>query len=308
MDPAPDAFIRAFLLHRTLYHNDSDHNDSDESDEQQTSGQDAATKAMIDLAIFASQAAYKVATAEGAERAEAYARATDSLKTRVDRTRRALRQGMMVEGYMREEDEDTGDDADREDAVVYDGHGAQDTTVPECTPEELVELQAEIMGERVMDAFEAKMESSVVPGLKLQVDAHVEQRVLPGLEDRVNAHVISKISDLEDRVDRRVDTRIDDYLKSILLAPSHPLHDALRAILLPQRAASPPSTATVVPLSAIAGFSAASAPGEHIETGIETAAPTAGVKREFSPSRFFESLPLLESRKRVKQRTDSDPA
>lgn len=293
------------MLHRTLYHNDS--NDPDDSDDQQSSGQDAATKAMINLAIFASQAAYKVATSKGAERAEAYARATDSLKTRVDRTRRALRRGMVMEGLTHEEDEDTGDDADREDVVMDDGHGAQDTTVPECTPEELVELQVEIMGEHVMDAFEAKMESSVVPGLKLQVDAHVEQRVLPGLEDRVNAHVIAKISDLEDRVDRRVDARIDNYLKAILLAPSHPSHDALRAILLPQRAASPPPTATMVPPSTTASFSAASAPGEHVETSTKTA-PTTGVKREFSPSPIVRISPIVgvtRVRRDVHVRTDN---
>ncbi|KAI0682107.1 hypothetical protein C8T65DRAFT_750866 [Cerioporus squamosus] len=211
---------------------------------------------------------------------------------------------------MHEEDEDTGDDADREDAVVYEGHGAQDTTVPECTPEDLVELQAEIMGERVMDAFEAKMESSVVPGLKLQVDAHVEQHILPGLEDRVNAHVFAKISDLEDRVDRRTDARIDDYLKAILLAPSHPSHNALRAILLPQRAASS-SSAAMAPPSATAGFPAASALGEHVETSTETAAPTAGVKREFSPSPILRISPIIGVTKnglvrRVKQqRTDA---
>ncbi|RDX47557.1 hypothetical protein OH76DRAFT_1484679 [Lentinus brumalis] len=303
MNPAPDALIRAFMLHRLFYRDDS------ASDDEDTSGHDAATKAMINIAIFASQVAYKLTTTKGAERAQAYARATDSLKTRVHRTRKALRRAMLADtectGH-NSEDEDTGDGGDREDAMMADesaeeeyGHGhsdgAQDTTILEGIPDE----QATITGDRIVNTIIEKMESALVPGFKLRVDAHIDEHVLPGLADRVNAHIDTKIPGLEERVDRRVDRRINEQLKDILLSDTHSFRDALCAIF-PQLAALP-HAATVMPLS-----TAAALPNEEVDaeaSPTSDAAPTAVVKREFYSPHEIVGITKNGLVRRVKPRT-----
>ncbi|TFK79613.1 hypothetical protein K466DRAFT_606012 [Polyporus arcularius HHB13444] len=306
MDPAPDALIRAFMLHRLFYHDDS------ASDDEATSGHDAATKAMINIAIFASQVAYKLTTTKGAERAQAYARATDSFNTRVQRTRKALRQGMLEDtadsNAPGSEDEDTGDGGDREDTMMADvssqekyghgdGDGAQETTFLEGTPDDLIDLQAKIMGERVEDTFIERMESALVPGIKLRVDAHVDEHVLPGLAGRVNAHIDTKIPDLEERVDRRVDRRINEQLKDILLSDTHSFRDALCAIF-PQLAALPHAT-TVMPLSTAAALPDEEVVAEEASTG--DTAPV--VKREFYSPHEIVGITKNGLVRRVKPRT-----
>ncbi|TFK83762.1 hypothetical protein K466DRAFT_602582 [Polyporus arcularius HHB13444] len=312
MNPAPDALIRAFMLHRLFYHDDSG------SDDEETSGHDAATKAMINIAIFASQVAYKLTTTKGAERADAYARATESFKTRVLRTHKALRRGMLADTSKGDapdwEDEDTGDGGDREDAMSADesseeyarhgdGLGAQDTMIFEDTADGLIDLQATIMGERVVDKFVEKMESALVPGLKLRVDAHVDEHVLPGLANHVNAHIDTKISDLEEHVNRRVDSRINERLKEILLSDTQSFRDALCAIF-PQLAASthaaaviPLSTAATLPTEEVAAE--VCAPERPVESSV--AAPT--VKREpYSPHQIV-GITKSGLVRRVKPRT-----
>ncbi len=131
MDPAPDAFIQAFMLHRTLFHHDSDNEDSHEE----------IMKTILELAIFSSQVACALATTRAPGRAAAYAKAVDSLKRRASNAQKVLRQAVSAE-----EEEDagnSGDDGNQEDTMMaddgteyeYGQDGAQDTTIPECTDE-----------------------------------------------------------------------------------------------------------------------------------------------------------------------------
>ncbi|RDX49141.1 hypothetical protein OH76DRAFT_1404043 [Lentinus brumalis] len=238
MDPAPDAFIQAFMLHRTLFHDDSDNEDSHEE----------IMKTILELAIFSSQVACALATTRAPGRAAAYARAVDSLKRCASHAQKALRQAVRAE---EEEDAgDVGEGGDRENVRMADGtdheyaeDGAQDTlAMPERTDKDLAP-----------DVCTEKVESSIVPALNLRVHGHTKAQVLPGIQDRddayVNAHVDKYIlPNLDERVQRRVDERVDELFKSTLLSQGHPYHDAFFALLLPRLAALQTPGAAPVPL------------------------------------------------------------
>ncbi|TFK78916.1 hypothetical protein K466DRAFT_606555 [Polyporus arcularius HHB13444] len=119
MDSAFDSVLR---LDHTLY-DDNDNN---------TSRHEAATKAVLEMAIFSSQVAYKLASTTGYAREEAYARATDAFKTRVNSTCDALLQAMGGKG----EDCRDGDDGER---AMDAKEGAQ----------EFIGLQANIMEDHI---------------------------------------------------------------------------------------------------------------------------------------------------------------
>ncbi len=150
MDSAFDSVLR---LDHTLY-DDNDNN---------TSRHEAATKAVLEMAIFSSQVAYKLASTTGYAREEAYARATDAFKTRVNSTCDALLQAMGGKG----EDCRDGDDGER---AMDAKEGAQ----------EFIGLQANIMEDHITGIEQKVVHTSVPPAL--HVDSHIEQL---DLEDRV---------------------------------------------------------------------------------------------------------------------------
>ncbi len=99
-------------------------------------------------------------------------------------------------------------------------------------------MQAKIMEECALNACTEKVESSIVPALKLRVNAHVDALVLPGLQARVDTYVNTHIDkrilpNLDECIQRHVDERVDELFKSTLLSQDHSYHDVFFALLLP---------------------------------------------------------------------------